>query len=104
MALTNSGTHWLVPMAEFAGLRSFPIADDPSLDELAKAWEQIAFASGLSEKELLERVSAYFRIAVARLGGSTSDARSLVSPELVQQFCVLPLRLEGDVVEFEADG
>ena len=97
MTLTDAGAkaHWLTVVAGYAGIEEPELPEHPSLEVLAEAWEQVAGAAGGSSS-FLGRVAKHFKLPVAILATSTSEARGLVSFGLARDLGILPLRLEGN--------
>ncbi|MEJ2539747.1 MAG: ATPase, T2SS/T4P/T4SS family [Gemmatimonadota bacterium] len=88
-------SHWLVRIAERAGLGR---ADDVVLPPGADAhqvWSRVCRQFGVREGDLAEHVAEYYRLDPADLGQVEPDAMALLPEQLARRHHVVPLRDQG---------
>jgi type II secretory ATPase GspE/PulE/Tfp pilus assembly ATPase PilB-like protein/ActR/RegA family two-component response regulator len=90
--------HWLVRIAERAGLR--PVREDgrPDAapgDQARDVWSRVTRAYGIGDPELSELVADYFRLKVANFATADPNAALLVSETMARKHHVFPL-MEDD--------
>lgn len=84
--------HWLVRVANDAGLDRAETIDLPSGADPVEAWEVVGRTCGVSEDELARYVARAFRLAVAELTQAEPRVTKLVPERLARQFQIFPLR------------
>ncbi|MGD8360307.1 MAG: ATPase, T2SS/T4P/T4SS family [Gemmatimonadota bacterium] len=87
----GSPSHWLVRIAERAGLSRTERLDVPPDTSVDNAWGTVARAMGLSESQLAEVVAQYFRLKVADLQGIDPNAFLLVPEAMARKHLIFPL-------------
>jgi len=90
-ARTRGAVHWLVRIAERAGLGD---RERPEITPAAKApdaWSAVAKAYDLSDTELAELVAEYFRLTVADLGQADPNATLLIPETMARKHLIYPL-------------
>jgi type II secretory ATPase GspE/PulE/Tfp pilus assembly ATPase PilB-like protein/CheY-like chemotaxis protein len=87
----GSPGHWLVRIAERAGLSRTERLDVPPDTSMDNAWGTVARAIGLSEGQLAEVVAQYFRLKVADLHAIDPNAFLLVPEAMARKHLIFPL-------------
>lgn len=87
--------HWLVRIAERAGLGDQPRPDVPPGDRPADAWKVVAKAYGISDGKLSELVAEYFRLKVADFSDIDPNAALLIPEMMARKHHIFPL-MEDD--------
>ena len=84
--------HWLVGVAERAGLSnasSLSIAIGTSIDE---AWDKVTHTCGVSEEQLAEYIAEAYHLPLANLDRAEPQVLRLVPENVARQFGVFPIR------------
>jgi type II secretory ATPase GspE/PulE/Tfp pilus assembly ATPase PilB-like protein/ActR/RegA family two-component response regulator len=87
--------HWLVRIAERAGLGSREHPEVPPSTRATDAWTVVTRTYGLSDQRLVTMVAEYFRLKVADFSGADPNAALLVSETMARKHHIFPL-LEED--------
>lgn len=90
--MSRNVAHWLVGVAQRAGL---PGAKDLEVDgsiPLLEAWTQVAAHCGISALKLAQEVSDAFRLPLANLEVADAHAQKLLPEKLARRVHVVPLR------------
>jgi type IV pilus assembly protein PilB len=95
---TKDRRHWLVDVAEHAGLRDLSLRAGAPFQQIRAAWAEIARAAGISEEALAERVAQHFRLAVADLGAVEPQTAKLLPEETARKHGVLPLQASDQLL------
>ncbi len=90
---TNSGgsVHWLVRIAERAGLGEFQRPDISASHAAPEAWTQVTKAYQLSDADLSQMVADYFRLEVADFAEADPNAALLIPETMARKHRVFPL-------------
>jgi type II secretory ATPase GspE/PulE/Tfp pilus assembly ATPase PilB-like protein/CheY-like chemotaxis protein len=83
--------HWLVRVAERAGLLGAGVPSVAAGAPAREAWAAVTRAAGISEARLAAEVARYFRLESADPGGVDPEAPLLVPESLARRHLVLPL-------------
>lgn len=84
--------HWLVRIAERAGLTADPRPDVPPGARAADAWSAVTKAYGLGDADLSRLVGDYFRLPVADFNTSDPNASLLIPETMARKHHIYPLR------------
>ncbi len=87
--------HWLVRIAERAGLAGHERLDIPPTTGAEDAWGAVGRALGVSDARLAEMVAEYFRLDVANFAAADPNAFLLVPETMARKHLIFPL-LESD--------
>jgi len=87
--------HWLVRIAERAGLGSAERVDVPASAPIEDAWTVVRRGFSISEDQLAELVAGYYRLEVANFVSADPNAALLVPEAMVRKYRVFPL-IESD--------
>jgi len=83
--------HWLVRIAERAGLGASDRVDVPANAHIEDAWTVVQRGFGVSETELSELVATYYRLEVANFASADPNAALLVPEPMARKHRVFPL-------------
>ena len=84
--------HWLLTVAERAGLRcAGEDVIEPGIP-VVDAWARMVERCGVSEDDLARHIATHFRLAVADLGGAAPQALKLVPERVARRYQVFPIR------------
>jgi type II secretory ATPase GspE/PulE/Tfp pilus assembly ATPase PilB-like protein/ActR/RegA family two-component response regulator len=83
--------HWLVRIAERAGLASRERPDIPPATHATDAWTAVTRTYGLSDQRLAALVAEYFRLKVADLTGADPNAALLVPETMARKHHIFPI-------------
>jgi type II secretory ATPase GspE/PulE/Tfp pilus assembly ATPase PilB-like protein/ActR/RegA family two-component response regulator len=93
-AAPPSSVHWLVRVAERAGLAAKRRPEVPPTARATEAWPIVTRTYGINDESLVKLVAKYFHLKVANLGAADSGAGSSVPEAMVHKHHVFPLRKE----------
>ncbi|HZD04500.1 MAG TPA: GspE/PulE family protein, partial [Longimicrobiales bacterium] len=91
----TTALHWLVRIAERAGLGGAGELEVPPNTPTRDAWGVITRGLGVSEDNLAELVAEYFRLEVARIRDADPNAALLVSESMARKHHIYPLVEDG---------
>ena len=91
----GGAVHWLVRIAERAGLGDVERPAIPASTKAQDAWGEVAKAYDLSDKELSELVAQYFRLNVADFERADPNAPLLIPETMARQHHIFPI-MEDD--------
>src|SRR5438552_172991 len=83
--------HWLAEVARRAGLLG-PDSVVAAGVALPEAWAAVAQACGVGEEQLVARVAAHYRLAVANLEAAEAPAVALVPEKAARRYLAFPVR------------
>ena len=84
--------HWLVRVAERAGLAGGEPLDVPPGTQAREAWPVIVRAFSISEQRLAELVAEYFRLEAADLLEAQANAVLLIPEAMARKHHIYPIR------------
>ena len=84
--------HWLVRVAERAGLTGSEPLDVPPGTQPREAWPVIVRAFSISEQRLAELVAEYFRLEAAELSGAEANAVLLIPEAMARKHHIYPIQ------------
>ena len=87
----GGAVHWLVRIAERAGLSDRERPEISPSSSAPEAWSQVTRAYGLSDAELAEMVAEYFRLGVAEFAEADPNAALLISETMARKHLIFPL-------------
>jgi len=87
----SGAVHWLVRIAERAGLGDRERPDVPPGTRATDAWTQVTKAYGLSDARLSELVAEYFRLKVANFAEADPNAVLLIPEVMARKHHIFPL-------------
>lgn len=90
----NAPSHWLVRIAERAGLGQASQVDLPPSTPIRDAWSVVARGFGVTEQVLAEHVAAYYRLEPARLELADPNAALAIPEAMARKYHVFPLYQE----------
>jgi type II secretory ATPase GspE/PulE/Tfp pilus assembly ATPase PilB-like protein/CheY-like chemotaxis protein len=85
-------THWLVGVAQRAGLANADSLSMPAGLAPAEAWEQVTSTCGVTEEELTRHIARVTRHEVADLTTAEPRVMKLLTESVARQYLVAPLR------------
>jgi len=88
----TGAVHWLVRIAERAGMGERPRPDIPPSLAAAEAWGVVVRSYGISDPELARLVAEYFRLSVADFTRTEPNAPLLIPEGMARKYLVFPLR------------
>jgi type II secretory ATPase GspE/PulE/Tfp pilus assembly ATPase PilB-like protein/ActR/RegA family two-component response regulator len=91
----TGAVHWLVRIAERAGLPARERPDVPAGTRATEAWAQVTKAYQLSDQKLTELVAEYFRLKPANFADADPNAVLLIPEMMARKHHIFPL-LEDD--------
>ena len=92
MSSDQQSQHWLVGVAERAGLpnaEALTVAGDATIGE---AWQQVATVCNVDPEELTQHVGEVFHVPVANLDTAEPASLRLVPASVAEKYGVFPLR------------
>ena len=84
--------HWLIRVAERAGLTRGEALDVPPGTQAREAWPVVARAFSISEQRLAELVAEYFRLEVADFRDTEPNAVLLIPEAMARKHHIFPLQ------------
>ncbi len=87
----RGATHWLVRIAERAGLQEVQRPDIAAGARAQEAWSLVTKAYGLSDAQLAELVAEYFRLDVAELDKADPNAVLLIPETMARKHHIYPV-------------
>lgn len=90
--MNSKRRHWLVSVAQAAGLGAVSGIEMPADDGLDRVWSTMAQSCGLSQAGLADYVASYYRLGVADLTAANPAAARLLPASVVRTHHVFPLR------------
>ena len=84
--------HWLLQVAQRAGLGGADSVDVAPSVAPTEAWETVAGACGVEEAALVRHVADHYHLRVADLSAAESRVVKLVPEDLARRFNVFPIR------------
>ena len=84
--------HWLVRVAERAGLTGSEPLDVPPGTQAREAWPVIVRAFSISEQRLAELVAEYFRLEAADLAEAAANAVLLIPEAMARKHHIYPVQ------------
>ena len=84
--------HWLVRVAERAGLTGSEPLDVPPGTQAREAWPVIVRAFSISEQRLAELVAEYFRLEAADLAEAEANAVLLIPEAMARKHHIYPIQ------------
>ena len=86
--------HWLVRVAERAGLAAKRRPEVPPTARATEAWPIVTKTYGIDDEKLVALVAKYFHLKVANLGAPDAGVMRLVPDPMLRKYHVFPLRKE----------
>ncbi len=91
----STSVHWLLRIAERAGLDADAPAEIPPTTPVREAWTDVTRSLGIPDKRLAELVADYFRLHVADLSAAEESASVLVPEAMARKHHIFPV-MESD--------
>ncbi|TVP77666.1 MAG: response regulator [Gemmatimonadales bacterium] len=88
-----SQKHWLVRVAERAGIEPRTTPEVSPSTPVREAWDPVVRALGVRDRALVEAVANHFRLEVADLESGDEGARDLIPDEVSRKHHIFPLHL-----------
>ncbi len=88
-----SSVHWLLRIAERAGVTSEERPDISPRTPVREAWSPVVKALAITDRRLAELVAEYFRLKVADLTVPDQEALALIPEALARKFHIYPIML-----------
>jgi type II secretory ATPase GspE/PulE/Tfp pilus assembly ATPase PilB-like protein/ActR/RegA family two-component response regulator len=89
---SGNAVHWLVRIADRAGLPGASSLEVPPGTSTAEAWSAVCGGLGVSEGKLAEVMASFFRMEVADFSAADPDAFNVVPEGLSRKHLIFPLR------------
>ena len=89
---SRGSLHWLVRVAERAGLTGGEVLDVPPGTQAREAWPVIVRAFSISEQRLAELVAEYFRLEAADLSEAEANAVLLIPEAMARKHHIYPVQ------------
>jgi type II secretory ATPase GspE/PulE/Tfp pilus assembly ATPase PilB-like protein/CheY-like chemotaxis protein len=89
---TGAAVHWLVRVAERAGLAGRESLDIPPGTPAREAWPVLTRAFSINDQRLAQLVAEYFRLEVANLAGADANAVLLIPEAMARKHHIFPIQ------------